>query len=156
MLIDDAAQTKYLWTAPFAYDRFTLVSRSARPLDPERGDKLEGATIGLALGYVYPGIDTWMARHHMVRNNAPSEETSLDKLVLGRIDAVVVAESIARYYIKKHALSGQLQIHALPLEGAERRFLVPHAQRGVFEQIAPLVRKLKDDPAWQQRSAAYQ
>ena len=152
---DDAAQQKYLWTVPFAIDRFVLVSRTADGLDPAVPGALSGRSIGLVLGYVYPGIDEWIARHGLVRNDALSEDINLEKLRLGRVDCVAVAESVARYYLKTHALAGQFQLAELPGQQTERRFLVPHAKAAVYEKLAPVIRKLKDDPVWQRNASKY-
>lgn len=153
---DDAAQQKYLWTAGFAIDRFVLVSRLERPVHPDVSGALAGRSIGLTFGYVYPGIDEWIQRHGLVRHDAQSEEMNLEKLRLGRVDCVAAAESVTRYYLRNNGLAGKFQLVALPSQPTERRFLAPHAKSAVFEKLAPVIRKLKDDPAWQRIAATYQ
>lgn len=153
---DDVAQQKYLWTVPFAIDRFVLVSRVGYGFDPNVTGSMAGRTIGLVLGYVYPGIDEWIARHGLVRNHALSEGINLEKLRLGRVDCVAVAESVARYYLKTHALTDKFQLTDLPGQQTERRFLVPHSKAAVFDKLAPAIRKLKDDPVWQRNAGKYQ
>lgn len=148
---DDVAQQKYLWTAPFATDRFVLVSRSGGA-----GAGAPGRSVGMVLGYVYPGIDEWVSRQGLVRNDAPSEDVNLEKLRLGRVDCVVAAESVARYYMKTHALADQFQLAGLPGQQTERRFLVPHSKAAVYDKLAPVIRKLKDDPVWLRSAAKYQ
>ncbi len=150
----DVAQEKYLWTAPFFFDKFVLASSSARPLNQASAGV--GLRVGVTLGYVYPGIDEWIEQRGLQRSDAPSEEKNLDKLVLGRVDAVVVTESVLRYYVKAHPVAASLAIAPLPGQQTARCFLVPHNQKGVFERLAPLVRALKDDPAWLAISARYQ
>lgn len=153
---NDAAQQKYLWTVPFATDRFVIVSRTGSGLDPAVPGTLSGRSIGLVLGYAYPDLDDWIARQGLVRADATGEEINLEKLRLGRLDCVAVAESVARYYIKTHAMYGKFELVELPARQTERRFLVPHAQAALFAKLAPVIRKLKDDPAWQQITAKYQ
>lgn len=152
---NDSTQQKYLWTAPFANDRFVVVSRTASGLDPNAAGSMSGRTIGLVLGYVYPDLDDWIARQGLVRADAAGEEINLEKLRLGRVDCVAVAESVARYYIKTHAGAGKFQLIEAPSRPTERRFLVPHAKAAVFDKLAPAIRKLKDDPAWQRITAKY-
>jgi polar amino acid transport system substrate-binding protein len=153
---DDVAQQKYLWTVPFAIDRFVLVSRIGHGFDPDQKGSVAGRTIGLVLGYVYPGIDEWITRHGLVRNDALSEDINLEKLRLGRVDCVAVAESVARYYLKTHALTDKFQLTDLPGQQTERRFLVPHTKAAVYDKLAPVIRKLKDDPVWQRSAGKYQ
>ena len=65
-------------------------------MSPDDAASLRGKSVGMVLGYGYPGIGSWMEHHRMVRNDAQSEEIALEKLLLGRVDSVVVGESIAR------------------------------------------------------------
>lgn len=155
---NDAEQTKYLWTAPFAQDRFVLVTQAAGGVRPENPASLKGATVGLVLGYVYPGVDNWIRQRGMVRDFASSEETSLEKVIRGRTKSAVVAESMVRYYIKSHNLGEKLRINAIPgtSGSTERRFLIPHSQREVYDKLAPAIRRMKDDPTWQELVSRYE
>lgn len=153
---DDLAQKKYLWTQPFAVDRFVLVSRSERPVQVAAPSALQGRSIGLTLGYVYPGIDEWIARNGLVRQDAMSEEINLEKLRLGRIDCVAVSESVARYFMRLHDLGGSFTFIDLPGRATERRFLVPLGRNDLYTRLAPIVRRMRDDPDWQHMAAKYQ
>jgi polar amino acid transport system substrate-binding protein len=144
----DAAQNKYLWTVPFQQDRFQMVVPIASPIRLEAPLRMRGRTAGLVLGYAYPGIDRWIDQRGMVRSYAPSEETSLEKLTLDRVDSVIVSELVARYYLRTHNLQQKYRMFSLPAVGTERRFLVPFKQRAVYDKLAPVIRKIKDDPEW--------
>ncbi len=152
----DEAQKKYLWTLPFFYDSFVLVSPASAPLRYDLGTVREGSRIGVTLGYVYPGIDEWIAQAKLVRSDAPSEEKNLEKLLLGRVEGVVVAESVLRHYLKTHSVTMKLQVSALPGQQTERRFLIPLNRRDLYERLAPVIKKLKDDPQWQAIRARYE
>lgn len=154
--LDDAAQTKYKWTAPFAIDRFALVSLASNPVDPAKAAVLVKGTIGVTTGYVYPGLDPWFARTRLIRTVGISDEKSIEKLLLGRVDCVLVAESMARYFERKHHLGGKLRIFAMPGEPTERRFLVQQRDARLFEAVSAAVRKLHDDPVWRKTAAAYE
>lgn len=153
---DDLAQKKYLWTLPFAVDRFVLVSRAEHALQPEVPGALSGKTIGLTLGYVYPGIDEWIQRHGLVRHDAMSEEINLEKLRRGRIDCVAVSESVARYFVRLHALHASMSFVDLPGRATERRFLVPLGRNDLYDKLSPIVKRMRDDPQWQRMNAKYQ
>ena len=153
---DDGAQKKYLWTTAFAIDRFVLVSRKDHPLQPDVQGSLAGKSIGLTLGYVYPGIDEWIRGHGLVRQDAMSEEINLEKLRRGRIDCVAVSESVARYFMRLHGLHGSLTLVDLPGRATERRFLVPQGRNDLFDKLAPIVKRMRDDPQWLQMTSKYQ
>jgi polar amino acid transport system substrate-binding protein len=145
--VGDPAQTRFLWTDAFAHDGFVLVSRSANPFvfgQPATA----GARIGVTLGYVYPGVDEWIERNKFVRDNAPSEEHNLDKLVLGRVDMAVVTDSVYRYYLRTHHATGGVIGEALQGRATERRFLLPKSKRELYDKLAPAIHKLRDDPHW--------
>lgn len=153
---DDVAQKKYLWTAAFAVDRFVLVSRIDHPVQLDAAGKLAGKSIGLTLGYVYPGVDDWIQRHGLLRQDAMSEEINMEKLRRGRIDCVAVSESMARYFVRMHGLNGSLVFADLPGRATERRFLVPLGHQDWFDKLAPIVKRMRDDPLWQRMTARYQ
>lgn len=152
---DDTAQQKYLWTTPFALDRFVVVTRADSGLKPLVSGAMTGRSVGLVLGYVYPDLDDWIQRAGLVRSDGIGEEANLEKLRMGRVDCVAAAESVVRYYMRTHAAQAAFLLTELPARQTERRFLVPHAKAAVHRQLAPVIRKLKDDPAWQRIMAKY-
>jgi polar amino acid transport system substrate-binding protein len=153
---DDVAQKKYLWTVPFALDRYVVVLQPGQAYSASAPGALAGRSLGMVLGYSYPDLDRWVRRQGLVRSDAISDEHNLEKLRLHRIDSVAAAESIVRYYMKVHALQGQFQLHELPSRQTERRFLVPRSKAAIYNKIAPVLRKLKDDPEWQRYAARYE
>jgi len=153
--LGDAAQKKYLWTLPFDTDQFALVSLAAQPIDPARPASLRGQSVGVTMGYVYPGLDQWMAHAGLQPSGGVSDENNIEKLLRGRIACVVVAESMARYFMRTHHLEQRLRLYPLPARPTERRFLVQHRDAAIHAQLAPAIRKLRDDPAWQQALQAY-
>lgn len=153
---DDVAQKKYLWTVPFALDRYVVVLQPGQAYSGTAPGALSGRSLGMVLGYSYPDLNDWMRRQGLVRSDAISDEHNLEKLRLHRVDSVAAAESVVRYYMKVHALQGQFQLHELPSRQTERRFLVPHAKAAVYNLIAPVLRKLKDDPEWQRNAVKYE
>jgi len=153
---DDVAQKKYLWTTAFAIDRFVLVSRSEHPVQMDAQGSLAGKSIGLTLGYVYPGIDDWIKQHGLLRQDAMSEEINMEKLRRGRIDCVAVSESVARYFVRLHSLGSSLTFVDLPGRATERRFLVPIGRNDLFDKVAPIVKRMRDDPQWLRMTSKYQ
>lgn len=153
--LNDREQTRYKWTAAFANDRFALVSLASRPVDPGKAAIFAHGTIGVTTGYVYPGLDSWFSSLRLTRTDGASDEKNIEKLLLGRIDCVLVAESMARYYVRHHHQGKQLRIFVMPGEPTERRFLVQHRDARLFEPLSAMVRKLREDPQWRKAAAAY-
>ena len=154
--LDDPRQTKYLWTAPFDSDRIALLSLAARPVNPQAPRTLDGALVGLTAGYVYPGLEPWLAKSRIKSSAGLGDEKNIEKLLLGRLDCALVGEAIARYYIKTHKLQDKLRLYPMPGPVSERRFMAQRGQKPVYDQLAPAIARLKTDPAWQRIAAAYQ
>jgi polar amino acid transport system substrate-binding protein len=151
--LGDSAQKKYLWTAPFASDRFALVSRPAKPCS---ANTLQGASVGVTAGYVYPGIDRWLDASGALRKDASGDQSNIEKVLHGRIDCAIVAESMARYFIRFNRLHGKLTLAVLQGPRTERRFLVPHSQASKLKPLVRLVDKVNADPAWRRIAASYE
>jgi polar amino acid transport system substrate-binding protein len=47
---DDSAQKKYLWTAPFALDRYVVVLQPGQAYSPSAPGALAGRSLGMVLG----------------------------------------------------------------------------------------------------------
>ncbi|HEX5341171.1 MAG TPA: transporter substrate-binding domain-containing protein [Duganella sp.] len=152
---DDSAQQKYLWTAPFALDRYMLALPPGSRYTPGSTGVLAGRSVGMVLGYSYPDLAEWMRQQGVVRTDALSDEHNLEKLRLGRLDSVALAESVLRYY-RKHHPADRFVVYPLPSRQTERRFLVPHGLKAVYDKIAPVLRKAKDDPEWQRAMLHYE
>ena len=154
---DDIAQKKYLWTAPFAVDRYVVVLPAERSVNTVTPGALAGHSIGMVLGYSYPELDQWVQQQGLIRADAPSDENNLEKLRFGRVDSVAAAESVTRYYMRLHSADAvKFQMHVLPSRQTERRFLVPRSRAAIYQQIAPVIRKLADDPEWQRAISKYE
>jgi polar amino acid transport system substrate-binding protein len=152
----DPHQKKYLWSAPFATDRFALVSMASQPVNPEALPAPSGLTIGTTTGYVYPGLEDWFGKSGLVRDGGISDEKNIEKLLLGRVDCVLVAESMARYFIRSHKLQAKLKVYPMPAPGTERRFMFQRSQAALFAKVAPVIAKLRTDPEWQRTAGAYE
>ena len=152
---NDAGQKKYLWTVPFALDRYVVALPANSAYTAGAKETLSGRTLGMVLGYSYPDLADWLRQQGAIRTDALSDEHNLEKLRLGRVDSVVLAESVYRYYRKKHP-SDNFQVHVLPTRQTERRFLVPRDMASIYDKIAPVLRKARDDLEWQRLMLRYE
>ena len=69
---------------------------------------------------------------------------------------MLVAESMARYFIRTHQLETRLRLYPMPLPPTERRFLVQRRQAAVYDKLAPAIKKLHTDSEWRRAAAAYE
>jgi polar amino acid transport system substrate-binding protein len=100
-------------------------------------------------------VDEWIEQNRFVRDNAATEERNLDKLLLGRVDMIVVTDSVFRYYMRAHRVTGGVISEALPGKPSERRILVPKSRRDLFDKLAPAIRRLGEDPRWKVIQSRY-
>lgn len=100
-------------------ERQLLFFRRRQPLPWTRLADLQGRRIGLTTGYFY-GEDLMQAERERLFtiDRAPSDERSLRKLLLGRVDAAVVSHEVGRYLLATRfteAEAIQIGWHARPI-----------------------------------------
>lgn len=86
------------WSRPFIPVVEVLVTAARVPAPAALGD-LKGKRIGTVLGFVYPELDKALGKD-FVRDDAPSTNSSLRKLMAGRFDYMVTTMPMINSHIK--------------------------------------------------------
>lgn len=82
---------KFLYSDPVLMSRDALFYLKAKPLDFRTDEGLKGNVLGATSGYFYGAlIQQYKAQNHIRVDRAPNDEASLRKLLLGRVDAVLM------------------------------------------------------------------
>ncbi|WP_374075857.1 substrate-binding periplasmic protein [Bdellovibrio bacteriovorus] len=87
------------WSAPLFLKREVIVGPA--PL-PKKISDLKGKTLGTALTYVYPKLSPLFNDRTLLREDAPSDEANLRKLLTNRVAYVVVDEVLLDYFKIQH------------------------------------------------------
>lgn len=147
---NDASQHRFGWTHGWIKDRDIVISRSEQPVVYSRPESLIGKRVGLSLGYYYFGVNELAERGQLQRDNSANESVTLEKLIMGRVDAMIITQRTLNHLYKQHPeYVGKLYIAAVPHDSYERMILVPKAQQALVPMLNQSLDKLADDPQWQ-------
>lgn len=154
---NDASQHRFAWSTGWIKDRDIVVSRSEHPVNYARPDSLLGKRVGLSLGYYYFGVNELADKGQLVRDNSPNESVTLEKLVLGRVDAMIITQRTLNHLYKQHPeYVGKLYSAPIPHDSYERMILLPKSQQALVPSLNQALAKVADDPQWQAQLRADQ
>jgi polar amino acid transport system substrate-binding protein len=146
----DAARTRYLWSPPFMQDEDVVVSRLADPVQYDGPDSLAGKHLGLSFGYYYFGVDELVRAGRISRDDAVSEEASLDKLYRKRVDATIITRRTFDYLLRQRSdWQQQFYVARKPHDAFERMILIPREFSFAAPGISSALAAILQDPAWQ-------
>lgn len=90
---------KLTWSAPLFLKREIIVGPA--PL-PKSLDEFKGVVIGTSLDYTYPNLNPYFQDKSLVREDAPTDEANLKKLLSNRVSYVVIDEVFFDYFKNNH------------------------------------------------------
>lgn len=152
----DESHTRYLWSPAFMNDEDVVVSRSEQPLRYEGPDSLVGLRVGLPTGYYYYGVDELVKAGRIERDDAVSEGANLGKLMLGRVDAIIISRPTLDYYLRHHAdWSGRFYVAAKPHDRFDRFVLVPKNYADLLPDLNAALGGILRDPVWRAQREIY-
>ena len=145
----DTPGQAYLWSPPYMRDADVVVSPRDRPVAYAGPDSLRGLRIGFPTGFYYLGISELADRGLLAREESATEESNLQKLELGRIDATIVSRSTLDYLRRSHSgWARTFFVAREPEESFQRRFLIPRSRPEVHAWLGKVLRGLEKDPQW--------
>ena len=146
---DDKEEKKFLWTSNFYQDQDEVVSIPETAFEFITPSSLSGKILGGVRGFYYFGIDELVSKGEIIRYDTIGEHELLKMLLLKRVDIGVVSRSTLMYLSKAKNWQKKFYLSKKPHDIYQRRVLVPHSKRAIFDEIAPLITNLAYDPAWQ-------
>lgn len=135
---------------------FVLFFARQRPYAYRRLEDLQDLVIGISPGYWY-NDETFRTSPLSSREEAPSHEANLGKLVRQRVDLVVNDRRAGLYLAARMGLQGQLDYNPKAV-GHDRMYLALRrapALRQLAADFARELRRFKREPAYAQLQARY-
>ena len=146
----DEARTRYMWTPPILHDDDIVVSLKTRPVKYEGPESLVGKHVGLAMGYYYFGVDELVRANRVRRDDAISEEASLEKLLRERVDAAIVTRRTLDFLLRRHPdWQGRFYVAHTPHDSFDRMVLVPKEFGYLMPDLNAALGPILHDPEWQ-------
>ncbi|MBY0240488.1 MAG: ABC transporter substrate-binding protein [Burkholderiaceae bacterium] len=155
--VNDEAKTRYLWSEPLMWESDLVVSHVEAPIDFNGIESLQGKVVGTILNQRYADIEGMIANKQLQRNDAPSQESNVRKLLFKRVDAVFVSRSTL-YGLQQRIPEFKTKLHiaALPRNSFTRHImLTPGLQPDLISYVKNTVEKLGGNPSWNQIAAQY-
>ena len=101
----ETSRTVSVYTNPFYTTRDIILIRKELRFQASSVRDFYGMTLGCGLGYYYPeGFQKAFEEGHIFREDNPVSEKNLAKLLLKRIDGIIVDMIQARYIMKKRGI----------------------------------------------------
>ncbi|MHA5498443.1 substrate-binding periplasmic protein [Pseudomonas aeruginosa] len=148
--------SRHNWTIPFIDDANLLVSRSEGKAAKLPKETLVGLRVGLIEGHHYPDLKDLLWSNKIVREDAPTEHSNLQRLSKGWIDATIVGERTMAFYLRRDRnLHDRLYIHEPPLTRYQRQILVPAQYAHLVPELNSAIETLKNDTSWQNAIQRY-
>lgn len=145
----DESRTRYLWSPSFLHDNDVVVSAAARPLRYDGPESLVGLHIGLSMGYYYFGVDELIRAGRLQRDDAINEETSLDKLMRGRVDAAIVTRRTLDYLVRRRPQwKNQFHSARVPHDSYDRMLLIPREFAAIVPDLNAVLGPIAHDAEW--------
>lgn len=142
------AMERYAWTDSLFEDRNVVISSTAMPIDYTGPHSLSGKRIGTVIGHVYTDLQPLMDSRTIIREDSINEEVNVRKVALGRVDAAVMAESAARYYIQAFGLGSRIYISQEPHSSFRRHIMISGRNFILAEYLRYAIANLHNDPDW--------
>ncbi|RHW76669.1 ABC transporter substrate-binding protein [Colwellia sp. RSH04] len=152
----DKAETKYLWTGAFMYDRDEIISLSSNPVQYAKPASLENMVIGGVRGFYYYGINELVKQGKAVRVDTVKEEDLFSMLLKRRVDVAIIGRSVYRYIMKDKQWHDVFHLSTIPHDSFERRILITKDRSALHLELSKLIDKLPEDKNWQQSLLNYQ
>lgn len=150
------AQASGQWSGALLHDEQSFVSLPARPVDYTGPESLHGRSLGGILGHRYAPIQKDIERGAIQREDVPTDEQNLRKLLAGRVEVVLVPRSTLGYLVRQLQLEGQLHESRTPLNRYARQLLMSRAlDREAAALLDRVVAGLPDNADWRRLLARY-
>jgi polar amino acid transport system substrate-binding protein len=144
----DKAETKYLWTTNVYQDQDEVISLTDSPVEYTGVESFSGMILGGIRGFYYYGIDEQVKLGRITRIDTIGEYELLQMIMLKRVDAGIVSRSTLEYLMKAKGWQGKFHLSKKPHDKYQRRILIPHSKKDVYDEISPLISNLSNDPYW--------
>jgi polar amino acid transport system substrate-binding protein len=144
----DKAETKYLWTSNFYQDQDEVVSLHEKPIEYNEAHSLIDKVLGGVRGFYYLGVDELVSKGEISRVDTIGEYELLQMLMFKRIDVGIISRSTLSYLTKAKGWQNQFHVSKQPHDKYQRRILVPRHCVDIYEEIAPIIANISNDPEW--------
>lgn len=148
----DKTKTKYLWSDEIAKDESYFISLNSNKFEYSGIESFKGKRFSATLGHNYADMESEIASGNLYREDAPSLENSVNKLLSGRrnLDFAVIDRSTLAALGKNNSFKiNDFYISKKPRAPAfSRHILIPKDRPDLLKFINSSIKTLASDPEW--------
>lgn len=147
----------YLYTDTLVDSPDVLVSNMDDPI-PYKGDlqTLNGLSVGTHFGYFYPVLEPLFHTGELVRTDFVSEVSMLKSVLNKRIQAIVMARPVVRWYIRQNDWYQRFYVSEQEISGFGIRLFFHPQQYDFVEFFNQELDQMRRDGRWQEIVDRYQ
>lgn len=144
------------WTPALFTDRNVIVSNISRKVDFTGPDSVAGLKLGGVIGRNYVKLDELVNAGIVIRENVPSEESTLMMLSENRVDFSTGPESMLNHLVVQLGIKDRIYFSPIPLFHFTRHVLIAHATTELSEFMKQFTKELPSNPKWRAIMTKYQ
>ncbi len=154
--VDDARETKYLWSKPILSDYNMLVFRSGQAPNVKSLEELDGRTYVSVMGHRNPRLMQLVAGGKLKALENNTEQSSLRMVIAGIADFTLMNRLLYAQLSREPEFAGKVEAIVEP-GGVpfERRILVGRAQAALLPRLDRAIERLPCDAAWRKLARQY-
>ncbi|WP_341303945.1 transporter substrate-binding domain-containing protein [Pseudomonas sp. TMP25] len=111
---DERAKTMIFPSEPMAESSMVLFHARARPYMINSVDDLTGLRVGTEPGYAY-SLEAFAKGTHFIREDAPTLDANVGKLLLGRVDLVITDRAVGLFTARNMGVQHDIAYSPQPL-----------------------------------------
>lgn len=136
---------QFLWSETLFRETGRYVVSAQNPFPIADYDDLTGKRIGTIRGHRYPGeLGDRFKGGTVIRDDVDSLESNFKRLKLGRIDALLDADTIILHYLVKHRVQDDFIVAEKIESTHDIKAMISRKSPVPFDDLARAFRKLKD------------
>jgi polar amino acid transport system substrate-binding protein len=155
--VNDETKSRYVWTKALMQETDLVVSRVDAPVEFTGVQSLRGKVLGTVLNQRYADVEDMIASEQLRRSDAPSQENSVRKLLLKRVDVVFISRSTLNgLHQRVPEFDNKLHVSAQPRNSFTRHImLTPGLPPELIRYVQTTAAKLDSNPSWRDIAARY-
>jgi ABC-type amino acid transport substrate-binding protein len=144
-----------LYSIPYIQTQDVAIVRGDSDFSPQSVQDFKGKRVGCTLGYFYPEFQAKFESNEIIREDAPNESVSVQKLQAGRVDVIIIEKMTALYWMKELRINQSDLKTVYDVGTYEIYFRLHRNKKSWLSPINDALKKLIDDGAIQRIAEQY-
>lgn len=142
---DEAGRADFVFSEPYARVYESVYFAQGRGLQITQAADLKGKLVGIHRGYFYAAFDPLFRDKTVRLDESDDSETLVQKLIKGRIDALLLDNLELGYVLKKLGMAPSAVVRSIQLTDSPVCVMVRKSRANVLDVLNPQLRALKTE-----------